>query len=241
MLRGALAALATNHGKEAIIGPVLARELGIRVRVAPIDTDRFGTLAGDVPRLSTALATVRAKARAALAAVPDAELALASEGTFGPRSGMPFVHENEELVILIHRTRPLEIVGRASARVSRHGSEVTTPAAARDVAERLRFPESGVIVIAVEDGHPAPNRGVVRDLRTLAEVRDVARDFIARYGSARIDPDRRAHRDPDRMHVIARAAEDLERRLAHLDPRSVVGHAPLGECSVCPTGVDERG
>ncbi len=211
-LRGTIAALATRHGKQRVIGPVLERA-GMTVRVAPVDTDRFGTFAGDVRRLSTPLATARAKAHAALAAMPEAELGLASEGTFGPLPGMPFFHADQELILLVHRVRPFELVGNAYEGVSRHPERVTTVVAAEDAAERIGFPTYGVIVVADDEGRPAPLRGLCREIRTCSDLRAAADDLITRCGSAWIEPDRRADRDPERMRVIARATEDLLRRL----------------------------
>ena len=42
-------ALGTMHGKEAVIAPPLAA-LGVTVVLAEVETDRFGTFSGDVPR-----------------------------------------------------------------------------------------------------------------------------------------------------------------------------------------------
>ncbi len=210
-LRGAIAALATRHGKDRVIAPVLARSLGLDVRVAAVDTDRFGTLDGEVPRLSTPLATAKAKASAAFVAMPDAELALASVGTFGPLPGMPIA--DQELLLLVDRTGRFHATGTACGAVWHHGEAVDSVVAAEDAAERLAFPTFGVIVVAVDAGRPVPLLGIHRDIRTLTDVRDAAADLIARRGMAWIEPDRRANRNPRRMGVIARAAEDLERRL----------------------------
>ena len=48
-----VAALATLHGKERVFAAGL-RPLGIEVRVAPVDTDAFGTFTRRVPRVGTA-------------------------------------------------------------------------------------------------------------------------------------------------------------------------------------------
>ena len=45
------AVLATMHGKERAIAPVLARFLGLKVEVAPgLDTDAFGTFSREAAR-----------------------------------------------------------------------------------------------------------------------------------------------------------------------------------------------
>ena len=80
------------HRKEQVIAPILEEALGLQVEVSPgLDTDRFGTFTREVPRPGTQLATVRLKAQAALAAVPEAAFGLASEGSFGPHPWFPLV------------------------------------------------------------------------------------------------------------------------------------------------------
>ena len=63
--RGRRIALATLHGKAAAVGPAVRRHLGAGLVVPPgLDTDAFGTFAGDVPRTGTMGTTALAKARA---------------------------------------------------------------------------------------------------------------------------------------------------------------------------------
>ena len=65
---GRTAVLATMHGKEAAIAPVLARFTGLRVAVPNgFDSDRFGTFSRDIPRAGSALDAARAKIAAGFA------------------------------------------------------------------------------------------------------------------------------------------------------------------------------
>lgn len=44
--------IATRHGKEAVLAPILENALGLRITVPPdLDTDVLGTFSGEVPRL----------------------------------------------------------------------------------------------------------------------------------------------------------------------------------------------
>ena len=80
--RGRTLLIATMHGKEEVIAPLLERELGVRcVTPRGYDTDRFGSFSGEVKRPDTALNTARAKALGALAQ-EGGTLAVASEGSF---------------------------------------------------------------------------------------------------------------------------------------------------------------
>jgi hypothetical protein len=55
-LAGASAVVATMHGKERVIGPVLAHTFGLSVVVPDgLDTDRFGTFTREVARVGDAL------------------------------------------------------------------------------------------------------------------------------------------------------------------------------------------
>ncbi len=56
--------LATMHGKETAIAPVLLGRLGLVVTTAPnIDTDALGTFTGEIPRAGTIREAAVAKAR----------------------------------------------------------------------------------------------------------------------------------------------------------------------------------
>ena len=83
--------LATMHGKERVIAPLVQRALGVHLEVPNgFDTDRFGTFSREVPRKHSAIETARAKIIAALEQIPCARVGLASEGSFGPHPQVPF-------------------------------------------------------------------------------------------------------------------------------------------------------
>jgi len=95
------AALATMHGKQAVIAPPLSSHIGICLTVPPdVDTDRFGTFTGDVPRAGSMRDAAIAKAKAAIAAT-GARLGMGSEGSFGPHPAIPFVAAGRETILLV--------------------------------------------------------------------------------------------------------------------------------------------
>lgn len=66
---GRCAVLATMHGKQAAIAPVLFDRLGLVVSTAPdLDTDQLGTFTGERPRAGTMRETAIAKAKLGMAA-----------------------------------------------------------------------------------------------------------------------------------------------------------------------------
>lgn len=211
---GALAVLATMHGKERAIAPLAVRFLGLDLRVAEgLDTDQFGTFSREIERTGAPRDAARAKIAAAFKRMPDARIGIASEGSFGPHPQVPFAVLNRELVLLIDRETGLELVGHhATMDTNFAHAVVTDPATGLAFAARTGFPASGVIVIGVLDGEPAPHLALFKAIETEAELAAVLDRTIALTGAAHIETDMRAHRNPRRMRAIRRAMIDLIRR-----------------------------
>jgi len=112
-LAGKLAVLATMHGKEAVIAPTLRDGLGLDVVLAPgLDTDRFGTFTREVARAGSQMEAARCKALAGFTCLPEASVAIASEGSFVAHPHMPILAVGIEVVLLVDRQSGLEIAGR---------------------------------------------------------------------------------------------------------------------------------
>ncbi len=109
--RGQLVALATRHGKQRQVGPVFGEVLGAGLVVPrDVDTDRFGTFSGEVPRAGPALATARAKARLGMRTA-GLRLALASAASYQVLPGFGCCG-HEELLLFLDDMRGLEVVER---------------------------------------------------------------------------------------------------------------------------------
>ena len=201
-------ALGTMHGKEAAIAPPLAA-LGITLRRADIDTDLFGTFAGDVARAGTMLEAARAKARAA-ANTLGLDVGLASEGAYGPHPYIPFLPLGQEMLIWHNARTGQEIIETLTDdRPVFDQQTITDPADADAFLSRMGFPATAVIVQAAPAMRPAA-KGVT-DRATL----DTAiADCLATTGSALLQTDMRAHMNPRRMAVIGDLARQLAQRLA---------------------------
>lgn len=213
-LAGSLAVIATMHGKERVIAPLLAEGLGLECRVAEgLDTDRFGTFSRERARDGSALDAARAKAAAALALMPEARIAIASEGSFAPHPHIPFAPLGRELVLLIDRVTGLEIAGHDTTLDVRYAHAIIrAPEEAQAFAERIGFPGHALIVMGCAGDAPLPavalSKGITRP-EALAEAVAAA---IAQSGAAFIETDMRAHHNPTRMAAIARAGQDLVSR-----------------------------
>jgi hypothetical protein len=206
--RGRTAVLATKHGKERVIAPAVEHGLGMEIVVpADLDTDRFGTFTRDVQRTGSQREAARQKALAALE-LTGLDLAIASEGSFGPHPVVPFMTTNIELVMLIDRAHDLEIVGIHVATESVTGHRwVADTDEALAFARSVGFPEHGIIVRRHPDDPTGLHKEIADTAALCAAVIAVAEGVADRR--AFLEVDLRAHRNPTRMRAIAAAAADL--------------------------------
>lgn len=217
---GQLAVLATMHGKEQAIAPVLQDSLGLRI-VLPngLDTDRFGTFTREIPRTGTQVEAARSKALAGLEIVQGASIAIASEGSFVSHPQLPLVPLAREIVLLVDRNTGLELVGTDESVVTSYAHVLARDrSAALGFAGRAGFPAHGVVVMAARDDAPAPQELLVKDIADEAALLVAVDRAIALTGAAFVEADMRAHRNPTRMAAIARAAENLVERFASRCP-----------------------
>lgn len=202
--------IATMHRKERVLRPLLERELGVVCVLPPVgfDTDRFGSFSGAVPRAGTASAAAEAKAAAGMEAM-DTDLAVASEGSFGPHPDAPMLACGMELVLLVDRSLELVVEGRHLSASTNHArTECRRPEDAIELAHRIGFPSHGVLLSVGEP--PIRTWGKARSWSTLD--RDVAQAIASASNlglSCYAAADLRAHRNPTRMASIARAADEL--------------------------------
>ena len=105
---GSAIVFATMHDKQRLADDSFAELLGATV-VAPehLDTDQFGTFAGDIPRTLSPYHAALVKARLAMQ-ISGVPFALASEGSFTSLLGLGV--ENTELLLFIDSERGLELV-----------------------------------------------------------------------------------------------------------------------------------
>jgi hypothetical protein len=206
------AALGTMHGKEAALAPPLAR-LGIALLTPEgLDTDRFGTFTGEVPRAGTMADAARAKATAAMVAT-GLPHGLASEGAYGPHPSLPFVAAGLELVLWRDAERGAEVVETlADDRPAYDQAEVSDAKALAPFLQRIGFPQTA-LVVAPSD---APGRPVAKGLRDAGTLAVAVRAAAGRSscGRAFVQTDMRAHMNPRRMETIGRLAARLALRLA---------------------------
>jgi hypothetical protein len=208
---GRTAALATMHDKRPLIAPAMGDVLGMGVVEAAIDTDAFGTFAGDVPRVGTPTEVAIAKARAGMQLL-GLDIGLASEGSIGPDPVSGLIMRDTEFVVLVDSTLGLEIVEHHFGHdtvARRHVVDAQTPL--EPLLHGMDVPRHAVIVMPDHD--PTQARKGLRDIHEI----DLARGLACANsptGTAVIMNDLRAHCSPSRQKVIEQAARDLAARAA---------------------------
>ncbi len=205
---GRRAVIATKHGKERVIDPLLRSWLHLFGEVLPLDTDVFGTFTGEIARTGSQREALRAKLRAAAEVTPYDAVFVASEGSFFPDPAFPLATVGRELVALYDRERDLEIIGVCVTSETNAGTfDVSDDGEIDHALSAIGFPSHAVVLRAGE----ALEKGVWSRTR----INEFAR-LARRNGSKlRIESDMRAHVNPTRMAAIESAAYDaVERSLS---------------------------
>jgi len=218
---GRLIALATQHGKQQVLARPLRHGLGLTLRhAASVNTDRFGSFAGDQVRSADAPTTCRLKAEAALEAL-DLDLGIASEGSFGPHPAVPFLAIGQEWLTLVDRRDGFVISQPMLCSHTNFGScAAADPEACASWLRQVAFPSHALMVRphAGERADPLPwlAKGI-HGAAELAQWMAVAVD-LSPLGLAWLETDMRAHCNPTRMASIRRLAFRLVRRVGATCP-----------------------
>jgi hypothetical protein len=233
------ALLATMHGKEEVIAPLLMDSLQIQVSVPDgLNTDSFGTFTRETARPGDQLQTARAKAYAVLDQYGGA-IAIASEGSFAPHPLLPMLSCNREMVLFVDRRYDLEVVGEAfSTHTNFNHRTIENDEQALEFAAKVGFPEHGLIAM-----HPEgqPSSPIIKGIKTVDHLKKAVRQ-IQDTSSQRVihlETDMRAMYNPTRMQVIAEATQDLVQKLKSRCPCcqwpnfTVVEYRPSLPCHQC--------
>jgi len=202
------------HQKEQVMAPLLEPGLGIQLElVASLDTDRFGTFAGEVERPAGQRETAKLKCQRALA-LSGLDLAIASEGSFGPHPELAFVPANVELVTLLDSRHLLEVTGQHLTTDTNFAQQtVHSWAEVARFAENAGFPAHGLLARDLATGM------VVKGIVNPAQLEQLAQNLLAKEGKFGLETDMRAIYNPTRMLAIALATRDLITRLQTACPQ----------------------
>lgn len=216
MFEGRTLLIATKHGKEQVIKPVLERELGTRCIVpSGLDTDLFGTFSGEVERSEDPVTTARNKCLMAMEAA-RCDLAIATEGSFAPHPSNPYQYANDEVVLFLDTSNELEIFVRVlSTATNFNAAEISTKDALKTFAYKAGFPSSGLMIRRAKDDLSGMIKGI-RDWDILSAQFGM---LVGKYGSAYVETDMRAMFNPGRMRVIEQATQKLTDKIKSCCPQ----------------------
>lgn len=215
MFRGRTLLIVTKHQKEKVIAPILEKELGVKCVVTEnFDTDILGTFTGETERLDDPIITARKKCLMAME-LNNCDLAIASEGSFGPHPTIFFVPADDELTLFIDKKNNLEIVARElSTETNFNGSEIKTEAELMDFAKIAKFPSHGLIIRKTNN----ELKEIVKGITNKEHLKSTFNFFISNYGKCFIETDMRAMYNPTRLKVIEKSTKKLADKINSLCP-----------------------
>ena len=230
--------IATKHDKQRVIAPLLEKELGVVCFVdEDFDTDALGTFTGEVERELDPVSAAREKCRRGMERT-SCDLAVASEGSFGPHPSLFFVNADDEFLVLLDARNNLEIVVReVSTSTNFAGRELASHDELLEFVEQAGFPEHGIILRKAQHERADIFKGLT-DKAALLRAFDY---LMEKYGAAYAETDMRASFNPTRMRVIESATQKLVEKIKSTCPRCGtpgfgITDAQRGlPCSLCGT------
>ena len=178
MLQSRKLVIATMHGKESVMAPLLEKELGVQCMVSQeFNSDSFGTFSGEVKREKDALDTARMKCYAAMDAA-GCDLAVASEGSFGPHPIYFFAKADDEIVLFVDRKHGIEIWARElSTQTNFNGKEVKSTDELMSFVQSAGFPSHAFILRESSSGVDCMYKGI----NTKELLEDAFNELIQRF------------------------------------------------------------
>lgn len=230
--------IATKHSKERVIAPLLESELSVRTAVVEgLDTDEFGMFTGEVKRTHSPLKTAELKARKAME-IMGSDLAVGSEGSFGPHPSAFFIPGNEEFVVLVDAKNDLTIRGRHLTTETNYAqADIHDLSELEYFAKQTKFPAHGLIV----KGFRGDEEEIIKDTKDLKSLKRCVTELIESKHRVRLETDMRAMRNPTRMKIILEAARQLVNNIKSQCPKCktpgfvVTGHVAGLPCRLCNT------
>jgi hypothetical protein len=215
MFKGRDLVIATKHAKEKVIAPIVEKELGVKCFVSlDLDTDLLGTFTGEIERKDDPISSARNKCFMAME-LTNCDLAIASEGSFGPHPSLFFIPADDEILVLIDKKNGLEIIVRElNTETNFNGSDIKTEEELLAFAANANFPSHGLILRKSKDeyGH------IVKGINSVEQLSKVFIELMNDFGTAFVETDMRAMYNPTRMKIIESATQKLIKKINTLCP-----------------------
>ena len=215
MFKGRDLIIATKHEKEKVIASILEKELGVKCFVNPnLDTDRLGTFTGEVDRKDDPITTARNKCLMAMK-LTNCDLAVASEGSFGPHPSLYFIPADFEFLLFIDKKNDLEIiVSELSSDTNFNAKEIKTKKELAEFSTNTKFPSHGLIIR--KSKHDFDD--IIKGITNTKQLNNAFNKFITNFDTAYIETDMRAMYNPTRMNVIKIATHKLVEKINTICP-----------------------
>ncbi|UPT67073.1 MAG: hypothetical protein M0D57_22145 [Sphingobacteriales bacterium JAD_PAG50586_3] len=203
--------LVTKHGKEQVIAPLLYQAFGINLTVATkVDTDLFGTFSGEVERAHNQYDTAIIKIDSARQLYPNADLLLASEGSFSPHPEAPVITVNTELIVLKNLQNDVEITAwYKTYNTNVESRKISTAKELVSFATAIDFPDNRIILkYKIEANSKLQAKKGASSINELVTMYDDCKT-IAIDGIVEAETDMRACYNTLRMESIRLCAVNL--------------------------------
>lgn len=227
--------IATKHKKEEIIAPLLEKELAAIPIVSEFDTDELGTFSGEIERTRSPYETAKAKCLKAME-LSGSDVAIASEGSFGPHPSIPFTAADDELILLLDRKNQVEFFAReVSTKTNFSGEYVHSLDELKAFCERVYFPSHALIIKDDEYNFSVVHKGI----QGQEELNNCVQNLLEENGKIWVETDMRSMHNPMRREVIKAATQQLIAKLKSLCPNCdfpgfCIGDSIKGlKCSFC--------
>lgn len=215
MFKGRDLVIATKHGKERVIAPIVEKELGVKCFVSlDLDTDLLGTFTGEIERKDDPITSARNKCFMAME-LTNCDIAIASEGSFGPHPSLFFIPADDEILVLIDKKNGLEIIVRElNTETNFNGSDIKTEEELLAFAANANFPSHGLILRKSKDEYG----DIVKGINSVEQLSKVFIELMNDFGTAFVETDMRAMYNPTRMKIIESATQKLIKKINTLCP-----------------------
>ncbi len=210
MFEGRSIVIATKHQKEQAIAPIFEKELGVKCFIVPnLDTDQLGTFTGEVERKNDPITTARNKCVVAME-LSNCDLAIASEGSFGPHPNISFIPADDEFLIFIDKKNGIEIIARElSTETNFDGAVITKEEMLLKFAKKVKFPSHGLILRKSKEEF----NGITKGITEFSQLLIAFNQLIKNFNTAYVETDMRAMYNPTRMGVIEIVAKKLVEKI----------------------------
>lgn len=198
--------IATKHKKEFVIGPPLKAAFGLDFFSSDsLDTDMLGTFSGEIERLNKPIDAARMKCNMAMD-IHQVDMAVSSEGSFGPHPQIFFLPAAEEYLMFMDRKHELEVVVKTVTTNTNYSSiTLTSTEYLQEFLTRVKFPSHALILKKSENDITRIEKGIVCE-KTLF---DRVEFYLNLYGACYLETDMRAMFNPTRMEVIKNLVDQL--------------------------------